>query len=81
MASAINNRGIHAMKMRKVKGDTGHEAHNKIPDRILKTRCGNFFKWIVFEGGRSEEIPKKQGSGNQEIVISSNRVNYVAYCI
>ena len=53
VVSAINNKGIHAMKMKKVKGDTGQESHSKIPDKILKPNSSNFFKLIVLKRGRS----------------------------
>jgi hypothetical protein len=33
--SAINNMGIHATKIRKVKGETGHAAINRIPESML----------------------------------------------
>ena len=29
--SSIHSNGIHAIKMRKVRGETGHAAHSKIP--------------------------------------------------
>jgi len=34
---------IHAIKIRKVKGETGHAANNKIPEKIARAQCGNFF--------------------------------------
>jgi len=34
--SATYNKGIHAIKIRKVKGETGHAAYNKTPERIAK---------------------------------------------
>jgi hypothetical protein len=33
--SAINNMGIHATKMRNVKGETGQAAINRIPESML----------------------------------------------
>jgi hypothetical protein len=33
--SATNNKGINAMKIKNVSGDTGHDANNNTPDKIL----------------------------------------------
>jgi hypothetical protein len=53
--SARYSSGINAMKIKNVSGDTGHEAHNKIPDKRLKLKVIDFFKaMIVFRAARSE---------------------------
>ena len=46
--SSINSNGIHATKMRKVRGETGHAAHNKIPLMKARKRFCERFKINVY---------------------------------
>jgi len=41
--SAAYKSGIHTIKIRKVKGETGHAAYNNIPERIERPVSCNFF--------------------------------------
>jgi len=36
------------MKIKNVNADTGHDAHNKTPDKMLKPDNGIFFKAKIF---------------------------------
>lgn len=53
VTSAINSKGSHAIKMKKVKGETGQDIHSNKPDNILRPSSSNFFKLIVLRSERS----------------------------
>ena len=52
--SAVWSSGIHAIKTKKVKGETGHAAYNKIPERKAKPGNCIFFNQKNF-GAISEK--------------------------
>ena len=45
--SANHNIGNHATKIKNVRGDTGHEAHNNSPPMIAMNKLENRFKQVV----------------------------------
>jgi hypothetical protein len=48
ITSAIKRRGTNPKKMRKVRGDTGHAAKSRSPEKILKLMGTIFFKSIGY---------------------------------
>jgi len=47
-------RGINAINIKNVKGESGHEAQSNMPDKKLKPNDLYFFKQLFFWGERSE---------------------------
>ena len=56
--SATNNNGIHAIKIKNVKGETGHDVYNKIPERIARPISCNFFNQQNFIEQYREKFEK-----------------------
>lgn len=52
MLSATYSRGINAIKIKKVNGDSGHAAHKRMPDKKTSKYAVEFFKQVIFTGSK-----------------------------